>query len=95
MDFLIKRTDGEWFDLPASEFARALAPRTLGSEVIAGCGDHRIRVSGVEVSFSYEDPGFQVTFEGEIPEADARRIVEELCLNIVEATGQQAVVVQL
>jgi len=95
MEFLIRRTDGQWFDLPYSQYAKTLRPRTLPSEVIDGWGDHRIRVSGVEISFSYEDPGFQVAFEDDVPEADARRIVDEVLLNIVEATGQQGKVVPL
>ena len=95
VEFLIRRTGGEWFDLPKSAYASTLKPRSVPSEVISGWGDHRIRVSGVEVSFSCEDPGFQVTFEGALPEAEAQRIVDEICRNVIEATGQQGVVVPL
>ena len=95
MEFLIRRTDGEWFDLPKSAYASTLRPRSVPSEVIPGWGDHRIRVSGVEVSFSFEDPGLHVTFEGDSPEAEAQRIVDEICRNLIEATGQQGVVVPL
>ena len=89
MEFLIKRTDGEWFDLHRNDYAKTLRPRTLPSEVVEGWGDHRIRVAGVEVSFAYELPGFQVAFEGDIDEATARQIVDEVLMNIAEVTGQK------
>jgi len=95
VEFLIKRTDCDWFDLPLNQYARTLNPRSFSSEVIVGWGDHRIRVPGVEVSISYEDPDFHVTFEGDLPEAEAQLIFDEICLNILEATGQQGVVVPL
>jgi hypothetical protein len=95
VEFLIKRTDGDWFDLHVSRYAETLKPRSVPSEVVAGWGDHRIRVLGVDISFSYEDPGFQVVFEGELSESDARRIADEICLNIVEATGQAGAVFPL
>ena len=91
LEFLIRRTDGEWFDNAFS----ACNPKTFEYEVIPGWGNHRIRVLGVEVSISDEDPGFQVSFEGEIDEKIARQIVEEMRENLEAATGQKGRVVEL
>jgi len=92
---MLRRTDADWFDLPKSRLAQVLRPRSIPSEVVAGGGTHRIRVSGIEISFSAEDPGWLISFEGDLLEADAQRIVDEICRNIVEFTAQEAVVVPL
>jgi hypothetical protein len=63
LEFLIKRTDGDWFDLRHEHLKEVLRPTSYSSKPIEGCGDHRIEVEGCEVSFSYEDPGIQVCFE--------------------------------
>jgi hypothetical protein len=95
-EFLIRRADGDWFDLYATRFAEVLKPTSLPSRQIAGWGDHRIEVKGCEISFSYEDPGFQICFETGMPsEEEAARIVEEIAASITAATGQQSRVVPL
>ncbi len=95
-EFLLRRTDGEWFDLPVDQFPKVLRPNSVPSEPIQGEGEHRILVRGCEVSFSYEDPGIQVCFEtGEISEADTANIAKEILRNIEEATGQSGKVVPL
>jgi hypothetical protein len=95
-EYLIKRTDGEWFDLHHDRFNEVLRPSTVPSEVVQGWGDHRIKVEGCELSFSYENAGIQVFFEGEgLPEELERRIVAEIASRIAGATGQKAAVVEL
>ncbi len=95
-EFLIKRTDGDWFDLHANRFAEVLHPTSFASRPVEGWGDHRIEVDGVQISFSYEDPGFHICFEGEgISESKAKQIVNEICSNIIKATGQSGKVVTL
>ena len=91
IEFLIRRTDGEWFDNAWS----ACNPKSFPCELVPGWGNHRIRVLGVEVSISDEEPGYQVSFDGEIDEATARRIVEEMRENLEAATGQKGRVVEL
>ena len=54
LEFLIRRTDGEWFDAGWT----ACNPKSFPYEVIPGWGNHRIRVLGVEVSISDEEPGY-------------------------------------
>lgn len=90
VEYLIKRTDGRWFDLHRDRNAEALRPTTFASRVIDGWGDHRILVEGVEIAFSYEDPGIHVSFEGEISERLADQIVAEICDNVIRVTGNQA-----
>jgi hypothetical protein len=96
MEFLIKRTDGEWFDLPRSRFKDVLRPTSIPSRPIQGWGDHRILIEDSEVSFSDEDPGIQVVFEtGTFSAEAARRVVNEIAANITAATGQQSRVIPL
>jgi hypothetical protein len=91
IEFLIRRTDGEWFDNAWS----ACNPKSFAYEVIPGWGNHRIRVLGVEVSISDEIVGYQVHFDGDVNEAAARQIVEEMRENLEAATGQRGEVVEL
>jgi hypothetical protein len=96
IEFLIKRVDGDWFDLAYERFPVVLCPDSVPSEPIEGWGDHRISVMGCEVSFSYEDPGIQVCFEtGNISEAMAVQLVEEIAAKVRAATGQQTTVIPL
>lgn len=96
LEFLIKRTDGEWFDLHHDQFAAVLRPKSFPSEAVEGWGDHRIKVEGCEIAFSYEDPGIQVIFEGNgLPEDTARKIVDEIAARITQTTGHASAVVEL
>jgi len=89
IEFLIRRTDGEWFDLHASRFGEALRPSSVSSERVDGWGDWRIRCADVEISFSYEDPGIQMCIEGELPKSLAEQIADEVRQNIERVTGQK------
>ena len=96
IEFLIRRTDGEWFDLPFSSMAEVLRPSSFPSRQVEGDGDHCIEVGGCLIAFSYEDPGIQVTFESDVlSEAEASRIVDEVAERITDATGQKSRVVPL
>ncbi len=95
-EFLIRRTDGDWFDFMNSQLPDILHPNSFPHKVCKGWGTHRIEVMGCQIAFSDEDPGIQVSFESsEIPDDVARRIVEEICQNMIRATGQQGEVVPL
>lgn len=73
-----------------------LCPDSVSSSPIEGWGDHRIFVLGCEVSFSSEDPGIQVSFEtGNISQAQAIQLVQEIAAKIAAVTGQQAEVIPL
>lgn len=96
LDFLIRRTDGEWFTLHYERYADVLKPRSVPSEPVQGWGDHRIRIPNGVISFSDEDPGLQVSFEEfSGSRAEALRIVEEILASVEAATGQRGRVVDL
>jgi hypothetical protein len=95
-EYIIKRTDGDYFDVQRSQYADVLRPVSTPSRPIAGWGDHRIEVEGAEVSFSFEPPGYQVVFESHALTAERRlAIVEEILLSIEGATGQSGEVIEL
>jgi len=93
-EYPIKRTDGEWFDL-RGRLADALRPSSFASERIDGWGDWRIRTNGVEISFSYEDPGIQVVFEDDLPQDVADQIAEEILRNVETVSGQKGRVLRM
>ena len=95
LEYMIRTRAGDWFNLHRDDNAEVLRPKSLSSRVVTGWGDHRIKTEGVEVSFSNEDPGIQIAFEGDLPEAIARQIVEEMRENIETATNQQGYVISL
>jgi hypothetical protein len=94
-EYLIRRADGDWFDIPAPRAAEAYRPTSFASERVDGWGDWRIRCEGVEISFSYEDPGIQVCIEGELSEAVADQIADEIRQSIERVTGQKGRLVAL
>jgi hypothetical protein len=96
MEFLIRRSDGDWFDLHTNRFEEVLRPSSFESRPVHGWGDHRIEVRGCPISFSYEDPGIQVCFEGDgLTEAEASQIANEVAASITTATGQSSEVMPL
>ena len=73
-----------------SKFLDVLRPTTLPSRKIAGKGEHRIEVSGCEISFTYEDPGILVRFEGAgLPEDEEEKIADEIAASITKSTGKK------
>lgn len=95
-EFLIRRTDGEWFDLHAGRFPEVLKPHSVPSNPTQGWGDHRIAVPNGVIAFSYEDPGFQVIFDPfEGTQEEAAAFVQELLESIEAATGQRGRIVRL
>ena len=95
IEHLIRTRDGDWFNLHCKDYEAVLKPKSFASQPVSGWGDHRIVCENVEISFSYEDPGIQVAFEGDIPEDIANQIVEEIRESIEAATHQKGYVVCL
>ncbi|MGQ0797007.1 MAG: hypothetical protein ACT4OI_03965 [Methanobacteriota archaeon] len=96
LEFLIRRTDGQWFSLPARMNAEVLKPRSVPSQPIAGWGDHRIKIPNGVIAFSYEDPGIQVVFEEYTgTEEEALETVGEILASIESATGERGRIVPL
>ncbi len=91
--YLIRRIDGEWFDLPQG--SDPYRPITIPFKREEGWGDGRILVAGCVVSFSYEDPGIQVTFEGDIDSSTAEKVVDEVRQSIEQVSGQKGRIIQI
>ena len=73
-----------------SKFAEVLKPAAFASKPIAGKGEHRIAVNGCEISFTYEDPGILVRFEGAgLPEDEEEQIADEIAASITKSTGKK------
>src|SRR5207249_360756 len=92
LEFLIRRTDGEWFSLPGpGQLPEVLKPRTVPSQPTPGWGTHRISIPNGVIAFSDEDPGIQVIFEQYTgSEEEALMIVGEILANIESATASRA-----
>ena len=48
-EYLIRRTDGDWFDLHSSQYADVLRQNSVPSRAVVGWGDQRIEVLGCEI----------------------------------------------
>ncbi len=98
IEYVIERADqadaSDW-PIHKDRIGEFLKPNTLPSEVVAGWGDHRIRVAGIEVSFSWEPVGWCAAFEGEIDQDTAAQIVGEIANNLAAAVEGEARVVQI
>jgi hypothetical protein len=93
-EFLIRRTDGSWFDILPHEYADTLRPNSVPWQPSPRQEGYGIAVEGCEVTFVYDEPGIRVVFEGGALTEDAtRRIVLEVCANITSLSGQAGEVV--
>ncbi|MEA2697204.1 MAG: hypothetical protein QOI66_1475 [Myxococcales bacterium] len=92
IEFLVKRTDGDWFDLQAG--SNPYRPKTVPYEPLGKDGSG-ILIEGCEVWFSFEDPGIQISFDGDIAENLAERVASEVLDRIREMTGQQAELIRI
>ncbi|MCL4266280.1 MAG: hypothetical protein KJ069_23945 [Anaerolineae bacterium] len=95
LEYLIRPIDDDWFNLAKSNFGRTLRPDSFEFSVIEGWGDHRIRINDVEVAFSYEDLGIQISFEGIANVVFADKVVGEILSNIEKTTGQSGRIIPL
>ncbi len=91
--FLIRRTDGEWFEFPRD--SDPYRPIDIAYRRIESDSVEMIEVDGCRISFSFEDPGIQVTFEGEISESRAMDVAKEIQQRIEQASGQTAETIQI
>ena len=92
IEFLANRTDGDWFDLPVG--SDAYRPKTVPYERL-GRDENAILIGGCQVSFSFEDPGIQMSFDGDIAEDLAERVASEVLERIREITGQQGELIRI
>lgn len=92
IEFIIKRIDGDWFDFPPN--SDPYSPVSLPFQRVEGWNDGRIEIEGCIISFSYEEPGIQVVFEGPILEKRATIIADQIRQQIERVSGQCAEVIQ-
>ena len=96
MEFLIKRTDGEWFSLHQKHFIQVLRPKSIQSKPTEGWGDHRITLPNGKMAFSFEEPGLQVVFEEYSgTKEEAIQILNEILKNIEASTGEHGKIIEL
>jgi hypothetical protein len=95
LEFSVRPIDAPWFAIDPSMFSEIFRTSTQESREISGWGDHRIWVAGVEVAFSVEDSGIEISFEGDISDSDARRLSEEIRANVERVTHQAATLIPL
>ena len=94
-EYLIKRVDGDWFDVEYDQIADIFRPISIPSDPVEGWGTHRIKVDGVEISFSNEIAGIQICFEtDELPIEREREIVEEIAKNIELKLNQKTQIIE-
>jgi hypothetical protein len=73
---------------PDGLLAEILVPAGFGCEQADGWGDFRMRYGPTEIAFSAEDPGWQVTVEGPMPDTDREGLVTTIPEQLGQATGQ-------
>lgn len=96
LEYLIRRTDEEWFLIHTNHYEKILRPQTFPAKTIEGWGDHRIETTGCEIGFSFEDPGVQLVVDRiTITPDQVAQIVQEIARNIEDITGQQTKIIPL
>ncbi len=98
IEYLIRGSDepGGGLGVHVTRLAAVLEPVGWSSEPVEGPGDFAILCAGALVSFSWEDPGWQVTFWDDAVVADeADRIVATIAGQLTASTGQVARIVRL
>ena len=96
LQFLIRPTEVQWFSIPAYMLPVVCTPQCVPVEPRDDeWGDYSFAIGAVEVGCLYEDPGLHITFEGDIEEALAQQIVEEILANLTRITGQAGRIVSL
>lgn len=90
---MIRPVGAEWFDFPAG--SDPYVPSGIPFTRVPASVDGRIVVEGCEFSFSYEDPGVQVTFHGPLSESRAQEIAEAIRRSIEVVSGETGRVVQI
>ena|SRR5882724_9348124 len=95
MEFLIKRTDGDWFNLHSSRFDEALLPSlTLQNAFTAGA-IIASRLTDARYCSSTKTSASSLASSAEISPEKASSIVDEIAEKVSAVTGQSSVVIQL
>ena len=91
-EYSIRAADGSgWIPIHQTQLREVMLPQGWNAKQVEGWGDFRMEVDRVTISFSGEEPGWQVTFEeGEMEPARADLLLEQLRSQIEAASGVPA-----
>src|SRR4051812_29411360 len=96
LEFLIRSTTGECFNLSNDLFQDIFRMLSIPSTPIKAEGDFTIEVVGSKINFTNEDIGIYITFEGDqLSKRQAFQLLKEIKDNIKKLTGQKVEVIQL
>lgn len=93
IEYLVKPTKSEWFTF--TEGSKPYRTVRTPFKEVSGWGNGRIEIEGCVIAFSDEDPGIQVSFEGEISQERSEELIEEIKQAIEVAGREPAKVVQI
>jgi hypothetical protein len=87
-EYLIRPASPDgWLAIPASALAEVLTPRGYDLRAGPGFGDLHLQAAGYEIAFSGEDPGWQVTLDGDIAHLDSDELVAQIARQVQDFTG--------
>ncbi len=86
MEYIIKRTDGDWFDLDKNKMGDVFYIE--GGQLFEGRGDYCLKTKSGMLTVSYEDPGLQVAFE-DFSKDQAEELINNMLRKLEEITGQK------
>jgi hypothetical protein len=88
-EYLIRTSDTlELPAVPVGRLAEVLVPAGFGCEQADGWGDFRMRCGETQIAFSGEPPGWLVSVEGPMSDADSGRLVTAITEQIGQAIGK-------
>jgi hypothetical protein len=89
IEFLIRTLDGpDWPAVHRDRLSHVLTPGGWDCVSVSGWGDYRLRCGDTEISFSAEPVGWQVSFEGPMPEDVATQLVVVVASQIEQEINQ-------
>ncbi len=88
IEYLIQSVDGSWFEF--EDGTNPFVTTSIPFEDASTDEELAISIEGCRISFSFEDIGVQVVFEGLVDEALAAKVVSEIASNIEVVTGKKA-----
>ncbi len=87
-EYLIRPVEGhDWIPVAADALAQVLTPAGWDVHVVPGLGSHRVSVDGVEVAFSDDQVGWQVSVEGQLSHDRADALVDTVARQLAAHAG--------
>jgi len=96
LEFLIRTTEThEWPAFHRDNLVDVFAAPGSGCSPIEGWGDFRVRLGDTEISFSGEEVGWQVAFEGTVDQERATQLMAEFTSRVSSAAGEPCEWIQI